>query len=63
MRKKAIALSLSSILLFGCGTSKPLSDDCCKPKVKTEQEHHEGIMNGLLFSLITYAILSSLKLN
>ena len=52
MRKKAIALSLSSILLFGCGTSKPLSDDCCKPKVKTEQEHHESILNGLLFSLI-----------
>jgi len=51
-----IALSLSSILMFGCGVTKPMSPT-------TEQEHHENVLNGVLFGLITYAILSSLKLN
>ena len=60
MRKKMIALSLSSILLFGCGATKPASDGCCEKVVMTQEDHHEGILNGLLFGLITYAILSDL---
>jgi|TARA_B100000035_G_scaffold198050_1_gene169242 hypothetical protein len=55
MRKKMIALSLSSILMFGCGVTKPMSP-------VTEQEHHENVLNGVLFGLITYAIFSSIKL-
>ena len=60
MKKKMIALSLSSILLFGCGATKPTSDGCCEKVVMTQEDHHEGILNGLLFGLITYAILSAL---
>ena len=37
MRKKMIALSLSSILLFGCGATKPASDECCEKKVLLTQ--------------------------
>ena len=63
MKKKMIALSLSSILLFGCGTTKPTSDECCKKVVMTQEDHHEKILNGLLFTLVTYAIFSTLKIN
>jgi len=64
MRKKMIALSLSSILLFGCGATKPASDGCCEKKVLlTQREADEKIMNGLLFTLITYVIFSTLKIN
>lgn len=55
MKKKMIALSLSSILMFGCGVTKPTSDT-------NEQEYHENALNGVLFGLITYAIFSSIKL-
>tara|TARA_B100000900_G_scaffold291698_1_gene250527 strand:- start:73 stop:267 length:195 start_codon:yes stop_codon:yes gene_type:complete len=64
MRKKMIALSLSSILLFGCGATKPASDGCCEKKAQvTQRDADEKILNGLLFTLITYAILSTLKIN
>jgi hypothetical protein len=63
MRKKMIALSLSSILIFGCGATKPTSDGCCEKKVLTQKEADEKIMNGLLFTLVTYIILSTLKIN
>ena len=64
MRKKMIALSLSSILLFGCGSTKPASDGCCEKKVLlTQRDADEKIMNGLLFTLITYVIFSTLKIN
>jgi len=46
--------------LFGCGATKPASDGCCEKVVMTQEDHHEGILNGLLFGLITYAILSAL---
>ena len=59
MKKKMIALSLSSILLFGCGSTKPASDECCN-KVVTEQEHHEKILNGTLFGIIVFAIFSAI---
>lgn len=60
MKKKLIALSLSSILLVGCGASNVPSKDCCSPQ--TEQQHHEEALTGLLFGLITYAIFSVVKL-
>ncbi len=63
MRKKMIVLSLSSILLFGCGATKPASDGCCEKKVLTQREADERILNGLFFTLITYAIFSTLKIN
>ena len=59
MKKKIVTLALSSALLYGCGTSKPASDDCCQPKI---EQHHEKTLNGLLFGLITYAIFSVIKL-
>lgn len=62
MRKKMIALSLSSILLFGCGATKPASDECCEKKVLlTQREADEKLLSGLLFGLITYAIFSMIK--
>lgn len=62
MRKKMIALSLSSILLFGCGTTKPASDGCCEKKaVVTQRDVDEKTLNGLLFALVTYAIFSMIK--
>ena len=60
MKKKMIALSLSSILLFGCGATKPASDGCCEKVAMTQEDHHEDILNGLFFGLITYAILSAI---
>lgn len=60
MRKKMITAALSLILLSGCGTSKVPTDKCCTPK--TEQKHHEDVMGGVLFMLITYAIFSVVKL-
>ena len=60
MRKKLITISLSSILLFGCGASKVPSNDCCEPQAQSE--HHEKALSGLLFGLITYAIFSVVKL-
>lgn len=62
MRKKMIALSLSSILLFGCGATKPASDGCCEKKVLvTQREADEKLLNGFLFALVTYAIFSMIK--
>jgi len=57
-----IALSLSSILLFGCGTTKPASDGCCEKKVLvTQREADENLLNGFFFALVTYAIFSMIK--
>ena len=62
MRKKMIALSLSSILLFGCGATKPASDGCCEKKVLlTQREADEKLLNGFFFALVTYAIFSMIK--
>jgi hypothetical protein len=59
MKKKMIALSLSSILLFGCGATKPASDGCCEKKVLvTQREADEKLLNGFLFALVSYAIFS-----
>ena len=62
MRKKMIALSLSSILLFGCGATKPAPDGCCEKKVLlTQREADEKLLNGFFFALVTYAIFSMIK--
>ena len=44
MKKKMIALSLSSILMFGCGVTKPTSDT-------NEQEYHENALNVMTFTI------------
>ena len=59
MRKKIISISLCSILLFGCGSSKPSweRDQCCdKPKVTQNDHAFMGILlSGLiLFTLHTF---------
>ena len=62
MRKKMIALSLSSILLFGCGATKPTSDGCCEKVVMTQEDHHERYFKwSLFYGLITYAIFSHIE--
>ena len=38
MKKKMIVLSLSSILIFGCGSTKPASNDCCKTETTKIQK-------------------------
>tara|TARA_Y100000389_G_scaffold94880_1_gene91543 strand:- start:300 stop:506 length:207 start_codon:yes stop_codon:yes gene_type:complete len=67
MKKKMIALSLSSILLIGCGTSKPASDDCCKPKTEVVKESHNEILSndplmktlGAVFIIVIVNILTT----
>ena len=49
MKKKMIALSLSSILLFGCGATKPASDGCCEKVVMTQEDHHEKYSKWVSF--------------
>ena len=56
MKRKIVTLALGSRLLFGCGASKPVSDDCCKPTVT--EGHHERQLNGVLFGLVTYILFS-----
>ena len=58
MKKKMIALSLSLILLSSCGSSKSISNS--QPEPITEQEHHENVLNGLLFTIIVFAIFSAI---
>jgi len=58
MKKKMIALSLSLILLSSCGSSKSISNSQAEPI--TEQEHHEKVLNGLLFTIIVFAIFSAI---
>ena len=58
MKKKMIALSLSLILLSSCGSSKSISNS--QPEPITEQEHHEKVLNGLLFKIIVFAIFSAI---
>lgn len=58
MKKKMIALSLSLILLSSCGSSKSISNS--QPEPITEREHHEKVINGLLFTIIVFAIFSAI---
>jgi len=56
MKKKMIALSLSSILLFGCGSSKPATDDCCKPKTEVVSGEHDPVMKLLISGIVVLAL-------
>ena len=60
MKKKMIALSLSLILLSSCGSSKSTSNSQYESEPITEQEHHEKVLNGLLFTIIVFAIFSAI---
>jgi|TARA_B100000768_G_C11207852_1_gene344644 hypothetical protein len=59
MKKRMIALSLSSILVFGCGSSKPVSNDCCKTETTETQiisGEDDPTMKLLLSGIIILAI-------
>ena len=57
MRKKMVAIALSSILLIGCGSSKGI-DECCKEKTKTEvvSGENDPLMKLLLSGLIILSV-------
>lgn len=59
MKKKMIALSLSLLLLSSCGSTKQTSNRTVQNPM-TEQEHHEDMLNGALFGIIVFAILSAI---
>ena len=56
MKKKIIALSLSLILLSGCGSTKPASDGCCEAKTETLSGENDPIMKLLLSGLIILSV-------
>ena len=56
MKKKIIALSLSLILLSGCGSTKPASDSCCEAKTETVSGENDPIMKLLLSGLIILSV-------
>ena len=58
MKKKMIALSLSSLLLFGCGSTKSMPDNCCEAKTKTEvvSGEKDPLMKLLLSGLIIFSV-------
>lgn len=62
MKKKLIAIFLVSTLLFGCGSTKPLSDDCCEAQTRTEVISNtktadgDPLMKLLLSGLIIYSV-------
>jgi|TARA_B100000768_G_scaffold57740_1_gene55974 uncharacterized protein YcfL len=57
MRKKMMAIALSSILLVGCGSTKGI-DKCCKEKTKTEivSGEKDPVMKLLASALVILAI-------
>jgi|TARA_A100000164_G_scaffold375524_1_gene410728 uncharacterized protein YcfL len=58
MKKKMIALSLSSLLLVGCGSTKSMPDNCCEAKTKTEvvSGEKDPLMKLLLSGLIIFSV-------
>jgi len=50
-----IILSLSSILIFGCGSSKAVSNNT-EPKTEVVSEQHDPIMKLLLSGLIILSV-------
>ena len=55
MKKIMIILSLSSILIFGCGSSKAASNNT-EPKTEVVSEQHDTIMKLLLSGLIILSV-------
>tara|TARA_Y100000385_G_C12974231_1_gene585421 strand:+ start:599 stop:802 length:204 start_codon:yes stop_codon:yes gene_type:complete len=57
MRKKMIAIALSSILLVGCGSTKEV-DKCCKENTKTEvvSGENDPLMKLLVSALVIFTI-------
>ena len=56
MKKKILSICLISTLLFGCGATKPASDDCCKHKKEVVSGEHDPIMKLLLSGLIILSV-------
>jgi|TARA_B100001248_G_C27385350_1_gene459333 uncharacterized protein YcfL len=56
MKKKMIAIALSSILLVGCGSTKGL-DECCKKETTVEKiVSKDPVMKLLASTIIIFAI-------
>ena len=56
MKKKMMAIALSSILLVGCGSTKEL-DGCCKKETAVEKiVSKDPLMKLLASALIIFAI-------
>jgi len=56
MKKKMMAIALSSILLVGCGSTKGL-DECCKKETGIEKiVSKDPVMKLLASALIIYTI-------
>lgn len=56
MKKKMMAIALSSILLVGCGSTKGL-DECCKKETTVEKVvSKDPVMKLLASTLIIFAI-------
>ena len=56
MKKKMMAIALSSILLVGCGSTKGL-DECCKKETAVEKVvSKDPVMKLLASTLIIFAI-------
>jgi|TARA_B100000900_G_scaffold315991_1_gene274918 uncharacterized protein YcfL len=56
MKKKMLAIALSSILLVGCGSTKPVSDSCCQETAVEKVVSKDPVMKLLASALIIYAI-------
>ena len=56
MKKKMIGIALSSILLVGCGSTKPVSDNCCQETAVEKVTSKDPVMKLLVSSLIIYTI-------
>ncbi len=56
MKKKMIGIALSSILLVGCGSTKPVSDNCCQETAVEKVTSKDPVMKLLVSALIIYVV-------
>ena len=57
MKKKMLSICLISTLLFGCGSTKPTTDECCKKETAIENvTTKDPIMKLLVSGLIILSI-------
>ena len=61
MKKKILSICLISTLLFGCGATKPASDECCKEetaieKVTTKDPIMKLLVSGLIILSINFLV-------
>lgn len=56
MKKKMMAIALSSILLVGCGSTKEL-DKCCKETTQEENKVEKIVSKDPLMKLLASALI------